>query len=51
MEEKNIIKNEKLNLSKKEKCRIIVKTFPKIMEIFIFNRQENKILVSLCNLP
>lgn len=32
MEEKNIIKNEKLNLSKKEKCQIIVKTFPKIDE-------------------
>ena len=42
MEEKNIIKNEKLNLSKKEKCRIIVKTFPKIDKNILQKIQDER---------
>ncbi len=41
MEEKNIIKNEKINLSKKEKCKQLVKAFPRIDEN-ILQKIENE---------
>lgn len=41
MEEKNVKKNEKINLSKKEKCKQLVMTFPKIDEN-ILQKIENE---------